>query len=84
MLLLPTVLVIQVIGISGTAAGIGTASDAMALEFGVLIVYMIFVYLMSKTSSIAGVWTAEWLYNISIGLISLFYIWKADWRKKVI
>ena len=35
MLLLPTVLVIQVIGISGTAAGIGTASDAMALEFGV-------------------------------------------------
>ena len=65
-------------------SGTGNTSAAMALEFGVLIVYIIFVYLMSKTSSIAGVWTAEWLYNISIGLISLFYIWKADWRKKVI
>ena len=39
---------------------------------------------MSKTSTIAAVWTAEWVYNIMIGLISLVYIWKADWRKKQI
>ena len=37
---------------------------------------------MSKTSTIAGVCTAEWVYNIAIGLISLVYIWKADWGKK--
>ena len=65
-------------------SGTGNTSAAMALEFGILILYIVYVFLMSKTSSIAGVWTAEWLYNICIGLISLFYIWKANWRKKVI
>ena len=62
----------------------GRPTAAMALEFGILIIYIVYVYLMSKTSTIAGVWTAEWVYNILIGLISLFYIWKADWRKKQI
>ena len=65
-------------------SGTGNTSAAMALEFGILILYIVYVFLMSKTSTIASVWTAEWLYNICIGLISLFYIWKADWRKKVI
>ena len=65
-------------------SGTGNTTAAMALEFGILILYIVYVFLMSKTSSIAGVWTAEWLYNICIGLISLFYIWKANWRKKVI
>ena len=63
-------------------SGTGNTSAAMALEFGVLIVYIIYVFLMSKTSTIAGVWTAEWVYNILIFLISLFYIWKANWGKK--
>ena len=62
-------------------SGTGNTAAAMALEFGVLIIYIIYVFLMSKTSTIAGVWTAEWVYNILIGLISLFYIWKADWKK---
>lgn len=65
-------------------SGTGNTSAAMALEFGILILYIVYVFLMSKTSTIASVWTAEWLYNICIGLISLFYIWKANWRKKVI
>ena len=63
-------------------SGTGNTSAAMALEFGVLIVYIIYVFLMSKTLTIAGVWTAEWVYNILIFLISLFYIWKANWGKK--
>ena len=62
-------------------SGTGNTSAAMALEFGVLIVYIIYVYLMSKTSTIAGVWTAEWVYNILIFVISLFYIRKADWGR---
>lgn len=65
-------------------SGTGNTTAAMALEFGVLIAYMIYVYLMTKTSTIAAVWTAEWFYNIVMGLIAFFYIWKADWRKKVI
>ena len=63
-------------------SGTGNTTAAMALEFGILIIYIIYVYLMSKTSTIAGVWTAEWVYNISIGLISLVYIWMADWGRK--
>ena len=65
-------------------SGTGNTTAAMALEFGVLIAYVIYVYLLSKTSTIASVWTAEWFYNIVMGFIAFCYIWKADWRKKVI
>ena len=65
-------------------SGTGNTSAAMALEFGVLIAYMFYIFVMTKTSTIAGVWTAEWFYNIVMGLIAFFYIWKANWRKKVI
>ncbi len=86
----PSVYVICAATLLGTFAmvffeavsGTGNTTAAMALEFGILIVYIVYVFLMSKTSTIAGVWTAEWVYNILIGLISLVYIWKADWRRK--
>ena len=89
---IPSVYVISVATILGTVAmvyfeavsGTGNTSAAMALEFGVLIAYMFYVFLMTKTSTIAGVWTSEWFYNIITGIICFFYIWKADWRKKVI
>ena len=86
----PSVYVICAATLLGTFAmvffeavsGTGNTTAAMALEFGILIVYIVYVFLMSKTFTIAGVWTAEWVYNILIGLISLIYIWKADWRRK--
>lgn len=65
-------------------SGTGNTSAAMALEFGVLIAYMFYVFLMTKHSTIASVWTAEWFYNILMGFIAFLYIWKADWRKKQI
>ena len=65
-------------------SGTGNTAAAMALEFGVLIAYLVYVYLMTKVASIAWVWTAEWLYNIMMGFIAFMYLWKADWRKKVI
>lgn len=88
----PSVYVIAVATVLGAigmvffeaVSGTGNTSAAMALEFGVLIAYMFYVFLMTKTSSIAGVWTSEWFYNIVMGLIAFFYIWKADWRKKKI
>jgi Na+-driven multidrug efflux pump len=39
-------------------SGTGNTTAAMALEFGILIIYIVYVFLMSKTSTIAGVWTA--------------------------
>lgn len=89
---IPSVYVIAVATVLGAVgmvyfeavSGTGNTSAAMALEFGVLIVYVFYVYLMTKTSTIAAVWTAECFYNTVMGLIAFFYIWKADWRKKVI
>ncbi|MBR4147019.1 MAG: MATE family efflux transporter [Bacteroidales bacterium] len=88
----PSVYVIAVATVLGAVgmvyfeavSGTGNTSAAMALEFGVLIAYMFYIFVMTKTSTIAGVWTAEWFYNIVMGLIAFFYIWKANWRKKVI
>ncbi|MBQ9509578.1 MAG: MATE family efflux transporter [Bacteroidales bacterium] len=89
---IPSVYVICIATVLGTVSiiyfesvsGTGNTSAAMALEFGVIITYLIYVYLMTRTSTIAGVWTSEWFYDISIGLISFLYIWKADWQKRAI
>ncbi|MCF0201415.1 MAG: MATE family efflux transporter, partial [Bacteroidales bacterium] len=48
---------------------------------GILIAYVIYIFFMTKTSTIGGVWTAELFYNIAIGIISYLYIIKADWLK---
>ncbi len=89
---IPSIYVICVATILGSVgviyfeaiSGTGNTSAAMALEFGVLIAYMFYIYLTTKVSTIAVVWTAEWFYNIIIGFISFCYIWKADWRKRAI
>ena len=65
-------------------SGTGNTAAAMSLEFGVLVAYIFYVYLMTNHSTIACVWTAEWFYNLIIGIISFLYIWKANWRKKKI
>ncbi|MBQ3710219.1 MAG: MATE family efflux transporter [Bacteroidales bacterium] len=65
-------------------SGTGNTTAAMALEFGVLVAYIVYVYAISNAFPIEHVWTAEWLYNIVMGTIAFFYIWKADWRKKKI
>ncbi len=88
----PSVYVIAIATLIGAVAmtffeavsGTGNTTAAMALEFGVLIVYLGYIFVMTKTSSIAGVWTAECFYNLAMGVISFFYIWKANWRKKEI
>ena len=63
-------------------SGTGNTTAAMSLELGVLVAYVLYVYVMTQYATIASVWTAEWFYNIVIGIISFLYIWKADWRKK--
>ena len=88
----PSVYVINIATVLGAigmvyfeaVSGTGNTAAAMALEFGVLIAYLFYAFIMTKTSTIAGVWTVECFYNFTMGLIAFFYIWKADWRKKVI
>lgn len=65
-------------------SGTGNTAAAMILEFGVLVIYIGFIYFMTKNSTIEGVWTAELLYNILMGVISYLYLKKANWLKKKI
>lgn len=65
-------------------SGTGNTAAAMILEFGVLVLYLGFIYFMTKNASIEGVWTAELLYNVMMGLVSYLYLKKANWLKKKI
>lgn len=65
-------------------SGTGNTAAAMILEFGVLVLYLGYIYFMTKKSTIEGVWTAELLYNVMIGIISYIYLKKANWLKKKI
>jgi Na+-driven multidrug efflux pump len=89
----PAVYVICVATIFSTVAmayfeavsGTGNTSAALYLEFGILIIYILFILMMTHVSKhIEWVWTAEWLYNLCIGTLSVLYLRKANWMKKKI
>ncbi|MBO4281933.1 MAG: MATE family efflux transporter [Bacteroidales bacterium] len=63
-------------------SGTGNTLAALSLEFGVLVTYILYVYVVSQHLPIQWVWMAEWVYNILIGAISYRYLRKAAWRKK--
>lgn len=67
-----------------TVSGTGNTAVAMLLEAGVLLAYIAYIYLTSRNLRIQWVWTAEWLYNICVGAISLIYLGRADWSRKKI
>lgn len=67
-----------------TVSGTGNTLVAMLMEAGVLCVYIAYIYLTSRNQTIQWVWTAEWLYNLCVGLISLIYLIKANWSRKKI
>ena len=65
-------------------SGTGNTAAAMILEFGVLVIYLVYIYIMTKKTTIEGVWTAELLYNVLMGVISYAYLKRANWLKKKI
>lgn len=68
-----------------SVSGTGNTRTALFLEFGVLIIYTLYILMMvNVTSHVHFVWTAEFVYGILLGIISYLYIKNADWRKKVI
>lgn len=67
-----------------TVSGTGNTLVAMLLEAGVLCVYVTYIYFTSKSLSIQWVWTAEWVYNLCVGVISFLYLSRADWSRKKI
>ena len=63
-------------------SGTGNTFVAMSLELGVLVLYLLYIYFTSIYLEIQWVWTAEWVYNVLMGLIAYGYIRRADWRRK--
>ncbi len=63
-------------------SGTGNTLAALVLEFGVLMLYVLYIYLTSQYLSIAWVWTAEWVYNVLMGIIAYVYLRKAKWQRK--
>lgn len=66
-------------------SGTGNTSAALYLETSVLIIYLIFVAIMTKiTTEVQWVWTAEILYGSILALICIIYMKFAKWNEKKI
>ena len=64
-------------------SGTGNTSAALYLETSVLIIYLIFVAIMTKvTTEVQWVWTAEILYGSILALICIIYMKFAKWNEK--
>ena len=64
-------------------SGTGNTSAALYLETSVLIIYLIFVAIMTKiTTEVQWVWTAEILYGSILAFICIIYMKFAKWNEK--
>ena len=64
-------------------SGTGNTSAALYLEAVILLIYIVFIWVMTKvTSEVQWVWTAEILYGVLLGIICGLYMKFAKWNKK--
>ena len=67
---------------------LGTANTkyALGIESITLIAYLFFAWLVAikLQMSIEFVWSAEFVYSTSIGILSYWYLKKGNWRSKLI
>ena len=63
-------------------SGTGKTNAALWLEFGILILYIIYIWMLTNlTTKVEWVWTCEYLYGGLIALVSMIYIKFANWQK---
>ncbi len=64
-------------------SGTGNTSAALYLEAVILVVYVLFIVVMTNlTTEVAWVWTAEILYGVLLGILCSLYIKYAKWNQK--
>ena len=64
-------------------SGTGNTSAALYLETAVLIIYILFIFAMTRfTTKVELVWTAEILYGALLGILCYLYMRFARWDKK--
>ncbi len=81
-LLLFSLMQVMFSGVSGTA----NTNVAMGIEIATITIYLFFTWLIAVrlTQPIEIVWCAEYIYFMSLGTLSFFYLRFGNWRKKVI
>lgn len=63
-------------------SGTGNTSDALWMEFGILILYIVYIWMITKmTTNVEWVWTCEYIYGGLLAIVSIIYIKYADWHK---
>jgi len=67
-------------GVSGTA----NTKVALLIEVSTIILYMAYVFVMTFTfnTSLAVIWTSEYVYIITLGLFSYLYLKFGNWKEK--
>ncbi len=67
-------------------SGTGNTLAAMLMESVILVVYIVYIYLVTKAfpMPIEVVWCTELVYGIGLSVISFLYIKYAKWQKKII
>ena len=64
-------------------SGTGNTSAALYLEAVILVVYVLFIVVMTNlTTEVAWVWTAEILYGVLLGILCSLYMKYAKWNQK--
>ncbi len=64
-------------------SGTGNTSAALYLESVILVVYVLFIVVMTNlTTEVAWVWTAEILYGVLLGILCSLYMKYAKWNQK--
>ena len=65
-----------------SVSGTGNTNAALWLEFGILILYIVYVWILTGiTTKVEWVWTCEYIYGGLIALVSILYIKFANWKK---
>lgn len=67
-------------------SGTGNTRTAFGIEFGILFFYLSYVYYTAivNPQPVEVVWMSEFVYWSLIGGIGYIYLWKGNWRKKVL
>ena len=62
-------------------SGTGNTSAALWLEFGILIIYIAYIWMITNvTTHVEWVWTCELIYGGFIAISSILYIKNANWK----
>lgn len=68
-----------------TVSGTGNTFSSLIIGLLSLTVYCIYIVMVGKDgSSLLWLWASEHMYALSILILSAIYLWRFDWRRKIV